>query len=105
MWGTSFDSEIFIPYHRFETLEELAIEIKSVECDMQDVRERLFMYAMGGISAMPSKDSEGNYCNSKVDLLHKEVKELLNYYDELSEKLHDLELLNNKEVFEKRVND
>lgn len=102
-WGTTFDVTMYISREKYQSIYDVECEIDSIKEDIQNTKEKLLMYAISGTNAVPEKGGDGDYIDNKIDYIHYEITQLLEYYDELNARLFKLELLNKKDVFEKRI--
>ena len=91
-WGTIFTAEIYLIRESYNNLYQLEEEIDHVEKTVQNIRERIMMYCACGVQGCNTKDCEDNDVNP-IDALHKEIVDLLEYYDEQQTKLYKLLLL------------
>jgi hypothetical protein len=80
-WGTYFNAEIYISREKYDNIYLLNEEIKSTEKEIQELRERLFMYCACGCNGVNHKDCEDSPV-TPVDALYVEVNLLLEQYDE-----------------------
>lgn len=98
-WATNFTAEINLMRERFDTEYELDEKIQDTKECIQQTREKLLMICMGNKDSFSHVDSDGNICH-RVDIVHMEVNNMLNYLHDLHDDLLRYELL--KENFENR---
>lgn len=91
-WGTQFDADIYLSHESIRTKLELEECIEEVENDIQHIREKLMMFCAAGLNSMPKKDVEGNDMEP-ISMLHYELKELLEWYNECLIKRYQYSLL------------
>lgn len=80
-WGTYFNAEIYLSREKYDNIYQLDEEIKSIEKDIQELRERLFMYCACGCNGVNNKDYEDILTNP-VDAMYVEINSLLEQYNE-----------------------
>lgn len=80
-WGTCFNVEFFISREKYDNILLLDEEIKNTEKEIQELRERLFMYCACGCNRVNHKDCEDNPVNP-VDAMYVEINSLLEQYNE-----------------------
>jgi hypothetical protein len=80
-WGTCFNVDFFINREKYDNIYQLDEEIKSTEKEIQELRERLFMYCACGCNGVNHKDCEDNPVNP-VDAMYVEINSLLEQYNE-----------------------
>lgn len=100
-WGTDFTADIYLPRERFETEHELDLKMSEIEEDIHVTREKILMACMNGKDSFNVEDCEGNKCNL-VDIVHRNINELLDNLIFLNDKLYTYDLL--KHNFEDREN-
>lgn len=98
-WGTDFTADIYLSRERFETEYELDSKIEETKDYIRVVREKILMACMNSKDAFNIEDCEGNKFDL-VDVVHRNVNELLDWLIEMNDKLYMYELL--KKNFDKR---
>lgn len=89
-WGIDFTADIFLSRQDYgESIYRVQDEINDVEKDIQSIKERMLMMAIGGVNSVNTKDFEGNDCDL-VDVIHSKFCELVDHYNERQSHLYDL---------------